>query len=89
MARVALGPDEGSVNTLAPTSEPGVVFGDATAKIHDTHGDLTCHELFLYNTSPTSDGHLSWLCEITNGTGRYAGASGYLEGPRCRRPPLA
>jgi hypothetical protein len=74
------GPDEGIVNTLAPTPEPDVVFGDATLKIHDTHGDLTCHELFLYNTSPTGDGPVSWLCEIKDGTGRYAGASGYIQG---------
>jgi hypothetical protein len=74
------GPDEGTVNSIAPTSEPGVVFGDATLKIHDQQGDLTCRELFVYDTSPASEGPVSWLCEITTGTGRYAGASGYLQG---------
>jgi hypothetical protein len=74
------GPDEGIVNSLTPTSEPDVVFGEANLKIHDKYGDLTCHELFVYNISPTGDGPLSWLCEITSGTQRYAGASGYLYG---------
>jgi hypothetical protein len=74
------GPDEGVVHALTPTSEPGVVFGDATLTIHDKRGDLICHELFLYNVDPTGDGHFTFLCEITSGTGRYAGASGYLQG---------
>ena len=74
------GPDLASVNSLTPTTQPDVILGDATLTIHDKHGDLTCHELFLLNTSPTSNGHFAWLCEITSGTRRYAGASGYLQG---------
>jgi len=80
------GPDEGTVNSLTPTPQPGVVLGDATLKIHDKHGDLTCQELFLYDTSPAGDGPVSWLCRITNGTKRYAGASGYLRGTGTASP---
>lgn len=75
------GPDAGSVNSLTPTQQPDVVLGDASTTIHTRAGDLTCaHEQFVLNTSPASDGHFAWLCEITSGTGRYAGASGYLQG---------
>lgn len=75
------GPDEGSVNSITPTQQPDVVLGDASTTIHTKRGDLTCaHEQFVLNTSPSADGHFSWLCEITSGTGRYAGATGYLQG---------
>jgi hypothetical protein len=74
------GRDEGIVQTLMPTSDPDVVFGEADLKIQDKQGDLNCRELFVLNISPTDDGHFSWNCEITGGTGRYAGASGYLHG---------
>jgi hypothetical protein len=75
------GPDSGAVNSLAPTQQPDVVQGDASTTIHTKRGDLTCaHEQFVLNTSPSADGHFAWLCEITSGTGRYAGATGYLQG---------
>lgn len=74
------GPDEAVAHSITPTNEPDVVLGDMTLKIHDKRGDLTCHELFLFNTAPSGEGPFSWLCEITGGTGRYAGASGYLQG---------
>jgi hypothetical protein len=74
------GPDEGIVQSLTPTSDPDVVFGEADLKIQDKQGDLNCRELFVLNISPTGDGHFSWVCEITGGTRRYAGASGYLHG---------
>jgi hypothetical protein len=83
------GPDEGVVNSLTPTQTPDVSHGQADLTIHDKRGDLTCNEEFLYNTSPTSDGHVAFLCEITGGTGRYAGASGYIEGVGITPPETA
>lgn len=74
------GPDEAVLHSMTPTTEPDVVFGDMTLTIHDKRGDLTCNELFVYNTAPSGEGPFSWLCEITSGTGRHAGASGYLQG---------
>jgi hypothetical protein len=74
------GPDEGIVQSLTPTSVADVVFGEADLEIQDKQGDLSCRELFVLNVAPTGDGHFSWTCEITGGTGRYAGASGYLHG---------
>jgi hypothetical protein len=74
------GPDAGVVQSLTPTSDPDVVVGEADLKIQDKQGDLNCLEVFVLNVSPTGDGHLAWNCEITGGTGRYAGASGYLHG---------
>lgn len=75
------GPDKGAVNSLAPTPQPDVVVGDASTTIRTKRGALTCaHEQFLLNTSSSADGHFAWLCEITSGTGRYAGATGYLQG---------
>ena len=74
------GPDEGVVHSTTPTTKPDVVLGDMTLTIHDKRGDLSCHELFLLNIAPTGEGPFSWLCEITSGTGRYVGASGYLQG---------
>jgi hypothetical protein len=74
------GPDEGIVNSLTPTQTPDVYEVHADLTIHDKRGDLTCSEEIVYNTFPTGDGHFAFVCEITGGTGRYAGASGYLEG---------
>jgi hypothetical protein len=83
------GPDEAIVNSLTPTQTPDVFLGQASATIHDKRGDLICDEEFLYNTSPTSDGHFAYLCEITGGTGRYAGASGYIRGSGITPPEIA
>jgi hypothetical protein len=83
------GPDEGVVNSLTPTQTPDVSQGQADLTIHDKRGDLTCSEEFVLNTSPTGDGQFAFLCEITGGTGRYAGASGYLQGAGITPPATA
>jgi hypothetical protein len=58
-----------------------VALVDATVTIHTQHGDLNfAHEQIVYNTAPNVRGEFSWLLEITSGTGRYAGATGYLQG---------
>ncbi len=49
--------------------------------IRTKHGNLHfAHEQIVYNTTPTGRGEFAWLLEITGGTGRYAGATGYLQG---------
>jgi len=72
---------EGAVNSFTPTQQPAVSLVDATVTIHTHHGDLYfAHEQIVYNTAPKGRGEFSWLLEITSGTERYAGATGYLQG---------
>jgi hypothetical protein len=72
---------KGVVNSFVPTQQPDVSLVDATVTIHTHHGDLNfAHEEIVYNTTPNGRGEFSWLLEITSGTGRYAGATGYLQG---------
>jgi hypothetical protein len=69
------------VLSVTPTQQPGVALFDASFTIHTRSGDLTfAHEQVVYNTSPSGNGELSILAEITGGTGRYAGATGYVQG---------
>jgi len=72
---------KGVVNSFVPTQQPDVALVDATVTIHTHHGDLNfAHEQVVYNTTPNGRGEFAWLLEITSGTGRYAGATGYLQG---------
>jgi hypothetical protein len=78
---VLSGSIEGKVNTIVPTAEPDIVVLDATTTIHTHHGDLHfAHEHAVYNTAPDGNGEFSWLMQITGGTGRYAGATGSMQG---------
>lgn len=75
------GPAEAVANSLTPTAQAGVVLGDARIVIHDLLGDVACsNQQVVFNLSPTSDGEFALLCEVTSGTRRYAGATGYLYG---------
>jgi hypothetical protein len=75
------GMSEGSLLSMTPTQQPDVVLIDASFTIHTRSGDLTfAHEQIVYNTSPFGNGEFSILAEVTAGTGRYAGATGYLQG---------
>jgi hypothetical protein len=66
----------------------GVVFIDtppdangisqAHTVIHTNKGDLTCSEFAIFNLT-RGDHPFVDLCMITGGTGRYAGASGYIQ----------
>ena len=38
------------------------------------------HQQAVYNVTPTGRGEFSWILRITGGTGRFAGATGYLAG---------
>ena len=68
-----------SVNSFAPTAYPGVALADATVVIHDIHGDVNCEEEATLNTAPGSDSEFGFVCEVTSGTGRYAGATGHVD----------
>jgi hypothetical protein len=75
------GPVDGSLTSVTPTQQPGVVLIDVSSTIHTSRGDLTSdHQQIVSNTSPTGSGEFSVLSEISSGTGRYAGATGYLQG---------
>ncbi|WP_443201869.1 hypothetical protein [Saccharopolyspora sp. 5N708] len=66
-------------NSITQTSQPGMMLINGNFVIHDKHGDMACLEDSLLNTAPGSDGEFVFLCEITGGTGKWAGASGYLQ----------
>ena len=73
------GPATAVVQSVSPTSEPNVVTGVADIVIHDPRGDLRCTEIIVLNSSAGGDAEEGWICEITGGTGRFAGVSGHLE----------
>ena len=73
------GPAEFDVATVTPSASPGVMFVSGTLTVHDHRGDLFCTEEAVLNTSAGSDGEFVFLCEITGGTGKWSGASGYLQ----------
>ena len=78
---VLTGTLDSQISTLTPTPQPGVQLVDAAVTIKTQHGDLTfAHELVLFNTDPAAKGEFAWQMQITSGTGRYAGAKGYLQG---------
>lgn len=66
-------------NSMTPTSQPGMVLINGNFLIHDKHGDVSCIEDSLLNTTPGSDGEFVFLCEVTGGTGKWEGATGYLQ----------
>jgi hypothetical protein len=72
---------DGSLTSVTATRQPGVVLIDVSSTIHTPRGDLTSdHQQIVSNTSPSGSGEFSVLSEISSGTGRYAGATGYLHG---------
>ena len=69
------------MNSITPTAQPDIALVDASVTIHTRDGDLHFeHEQILYNINPTGRGEFAWILEITSGTGRYAGATGYIQG---------
>jgi hypothetical protein len=67
-----------SVNSFGPTPAPNISVVDADVVIHDTRGDLRCREDAVLNTAAGSDSEYGFVCELTGGTGHWAGATGYL-----------
>lgn len=66
-------------NSIAETSQPGMMLINGDFLIRDRRGDMTCVEDSLLNTAPGSDGEFVFVCEISGGTGKWADASGYLQ----------
>jgi hypothetical protein len=66
----------------------GVVFIDtfptaegeshAHTVIHTKRGDLTCSEIAIFDLVGSDHGFVD-LCIVTGGTGKYAGATGYIQ----------
>lgn len=73
------GPFEFVAYRLIPADRPDVFFMTGVSIIHDTHGDVRCEDSAALNTAPGSDGELVGLCEIAGGTGKWQGASGYIQ----------
>ena len=86
------GPAEHSLTLMLPTDPLGVAFFKLLTVIHTARGDLSCTESGASNIGPSangeplaalgvlpnSDGQFALLCQITGGTGDFAGATGYL-----------
>ncbi len=71
----------GGINSITPTAQADVMLVDAVTTITTTRGNLYfAHQQAVYNVNPKGRGEFSWILRITRGTGRYAGATGYLQG---------
>lgn len=73
------GPGAFTGSAVSGTSTPNVVLLSGELVIHDNAGDVYCSEEAVLDTTPGSDGAFAFLCVITGGTGKWAGASGYLQ----------
>ena len=73
------GPATAVARSFTPTAEPGIATGVADIVIHDPRGDLRCTESIVLNVTPGGDSEEGWICIVTGGTGRFAGASGHIE----------
>lgn len=70
---------EFAITSLTPTDLPNVQSFVGRSTIHTAKGDLRCADSGSFNADPQSSGEGVHLCVITGGTGRYAGATGYLQ----------
>lgn len=70
---------EFAITSLTPTDLPNVQSFAGHSTIHTAKGDLRCADSGSFNADPNSSGEGVHLCVITGGTGRYAGATGYLQ----------
>ena len=79
--RALSGSFTGGINSITPTAQEGVMLIDAATTIRTRRGSLHfAHQQAVYNVTPTGRGEFSWILRITAGTGRFAGATGYLAG---------
>ena len=79
--RAISGSFSGGINSITPTAQEDVMLIDAATTIRTRLGSLHfAHQQAVYNVNPTGRGEFSWILRITRGTGRYAGATGYLAG---------
>jgi len=71
---------KGMITRLVPAIDPAdIAFASASSVLHTPDGDLSLKAAGTANLASSSDGEFANLLEITGGTGRYAGASGYLQ----------
>jgi hypothetical protein len=68
---------DGVVFVDTPPSADGI--SKAHTVITTVDGDLTCSETAVFDLTPESDHAFVDLCIIDGGTGRYAGATGYIQ----------
>jgi hypothetical protein len=79
--RTISGSFTGEINSITPTAQEDVMLIDAATRIRTKRGSLYfAHQQAVYNVNPTGRGEFSWILRITRGTGRFAGATGYLAG---------
>jgi hypothetical protein len=79
--RALSGSFTGGINSITPTAQEGVMLIDAATTIRTRRGSLHfAHQQAVYNVTPIGRGEFSWILRITGGTGRFAGATGYLAG---------
>ncbi|MGI8808033.1 MAG: hypothetical protein ACR2KK_09375 [Acidimicrobiales bacterium] len=68
-----------TVQSIMPSGTPGLTYVESTSVIHTKSGDLFLASSAVGNMTGTGDGEFVSLDRITGGTGKYAGASGYLQ----------
>jgi hypothetical protein len=79
--RALSGSFTGAINSITPTAQEDVMLVDAATTIRTRRGSLYfAHQQAVYNVNRTGRGEFSWILRITRGTGRFAGATGYLAG---------
>ena len=79
--RAISGSFTGAINSITPTAQEDVMLIDAATTIRTKRGSLHfAHQQAVYNVNPSGRGEFSWILRITRGTGRFAGATGYLAG---------
>jgi hypothetical protein len=69
-----------TVQSITPSADPDVAFVSSTSVLHTKDGDIYFRDSATANMSPTGEGEFSSLDRIVGGTGKYAGASGYMRG---------
>lgn len=72
------GPGLVVVENFSDAFQPPEAVSRAHTVIHDVYGDVFCRELAIFDLGP-GDHPFVDLCIITGGTGRYVGASGYIQ----------
>ena len=72
------GPGVVVVEGFSDAFTPPEAVSAAHTVIHDIYGDVFCDELAIFDLGP-GDHPFVDQCMITGGTGRYAGASGYIQ----------
>jgi hypothetical protein len=73
------GPLELAAVAVAPTADPNVSVINSTSVLHTKDGDIFFSNSAVWDSSPGGDGIESSIDRITGGTGKYAGASGYVQ----------